>query len=384
VVYGPSDEIFIWWGHAALIVENTRWHYSRVFDWGIFSYPGDNFLQNFLNNQVQYNCAAESLDFQPYIDEDRDITVYTLDLDADQKERILAYAENSVLPENRYYNYHEFRDNCSTRIRDIIDIGTGGQFREWAARSPARFSIRQHIRRFTWFRPAWDWFLDFLMGQDLDAAITVWDEMFLPVEVGRHITGFSYTDSSGAGRRLVRSVEIVNSSRMRPPVLSAPPRRWPGDLLLGMLPAALVPGLRILRKKKPLAGRIARGVFQGLAGLAFGTLGFVLLYARSFMKNDYVRQNINLLFINPLLLAAAPLGMFAAVRRSVKPEKYLRILWAGAAAAGFLSLLLRVLPFFSQQNQAALALVLPTAALLGLSAEFRGEGHPGARRRFPF
>ncbi|MDR1443299.1 MAG: hypothetical protein LBI94_00290, partial [Treponema sp.] len=24
VVYGPSDEIFIWWGHAALIVENTR------------------------------------------------------------------------------------------------------------------------------------------------------------------------------------------------------------------------------------------------------------------------------------------------------------------------------------------------------------------------
>jgi hypothetical protein len=373
VVYGPSDEIFIWWGHAALIVENTRWGYSRVFDWGIFSYPSDNFLQDFLNNRVQYNSAVEFLDFQPYIDEDRDITVYTLDLEADQKERILAYAENNVLPENRYYNYHEFRDNCSTRIRDIIDLGTGGQFREWAAGMAARFSVRQHIRRFTWFRPAWDWFIDFLMGQDLDASITIWDEMFLPVEVGRHIVDFSYTDSAGASRRLVRSVEIFNSSRERPPILSAPQRRWPGDLLLGMLPAALVPGLRIMRKKKPLAGQIAWGVFQGLVGLALGILGFVLLYARFFMKNDYVQQNINLLFINPLLLAAAPLGMFTAVRRSIKPEKFLKVLWICVAAAGLLSLLLRVLPFFSQQNQATLALVLPAATLLGLGAEFRRE-----------
>ncbi|MDR1025441.1 MAG: DUF4105 domain-containing protein [Treponema sp.] len=379
VVFGPSDEIFIWWGHAALVVENTRWNYSRIFDWGIFSYPSDNFLQDFLNNQVQYNSAVEYLDFQPYIDEDRDITVYTLDLEADQKERILAYAENNVLPENRYYNYHEFRDNCSTRIRDIIDLGTGGQLKEWAAHSSGRFSIRQHIRRFTWFRPVWDWFLDFLMGRDLDAAITVWDEMFLPVEVGRHIVDFSYTDSTGASRRLVRSVEILNSSKERPPVLSAAPRRWPGDLLLGMLPAALVPGFRVLRKKKPLAGRIVWGVFQGIVGLALGILGFVLLYALYFMKNDYIQQNINLLFINPLLLAAAPLGLFAAARRmqSIKPEKCLKILWVCVAAAGLLSLLLRVLPFFSQQNQATLALVLPAAVLLSLGAEFRMEQIPG-------
>jgi hypothetical protein len=63
-------------------------------------------------------------------------------------------------------------------------MGTGGQFGEWAAGTPGRFSRRQHIRRFTWARPVWDWFLDFLMGQDLDEPVTVWDEMFLPVEVG--------------------------------------------------------------------------------------------------------------------------------------------------------------------------------------------------------
>ncbi|MDR0730791.1 MAG: DUF4105 domain-containing protein [Treponema sp.] len=376
VVYGPADDIFIWWGHAALIVENTRWNYSRVFDWGIFSYPSDDFLKDFLDNQVQYNCDVESLDFQPYIDEDRDIVVYTLNLEADAKEAILVYAEDNVRPENRYYNYHEFRDNCSTRIRDLIDMGTGGQFREWAGKTAARLSIRQHVRRFTWSRPVWDWFLDFLMGQDLDAPVTAWDEMFLPVEIGRNISDFSYTGSSGAERKLVSSVEIINASKKRPPILNVPLSRWPGALLAGLVPAALAAVLRLLRRKKPLAGRIAGGVFQGLAGLALGLLGCVLLYARFFMKNDYVRQNINLLFVNPLPLAALPLGILAAAGRvHAKPETCLRILWAYVAVVGLLTLLLRTLPAFFQQNQAVLALILPLAALLSLGA----EPHPDSR-----
>lgn len=370
-VYGPSDDIFIWWGHAALIVENTRWNYSRVFDWGIFSYPSDDFLSDFLRGQISYKSTVDSLNMQMYIDEDRDITVYTLDLGAEGKEHILRYVENNVLPENCYYDYHEFRDNCSTRIRDILDMGTGGQFREWAAKTPGRFSIRQHLRRFTWFRPAPDWFLDFLMGQDLDAPTTLWDEMFLPVEVGRGISDFTYTDSIGAEHKLVRSVELLNASKKRPPVLHAPPRRWPGDLLLGLLFAVLTAGLRGLAKKKPLAGRIAWGVFQSVLGLCLGITGCVLVYAWFFMKNDYIQQNINLLFLNPLLLAAVPLGILSAANKlkAVRPEKWLRILWTYTAAAGIFTQVLRVLPVFFQQNQSTAALVLPAAVVLSFGAE---------------
>jgi hypothetical protein len=366
-VFGPADEIFIWWGHAALIVENTRWNYSQVFDWGIFSYPGEDFLRDFLANLIRYNCSVESLNLEPYREEDRDIIVYTLDLEADKKELILAYAENNVLPENRYYNYHEFRDNCSTRVRDIIDMGTGGQFGEWAAGTPGRFSRRQHIRRFTWARPVWDWFLDFLMGQDLDEPVTLWDEMFLPVEMGRCISDFSYTDSSGAGRKLVKSVALLNASKERQPILSTVPSRWPGDLLLGLLAAALVQALRILGGKKPRAGRIVWGIFQSLAGLALGILGWILVYAQFFMKNDYIQQNINLIFVNPLPLLALPLGvMSAAGLTRFKPDKYLRVLWLVISGAGILSLLLRLFPAFFQQNQSTLALILPLTLLLSL------------------
>ncbi|MDR2186313.1 MAG: DUF4105 domain-containing protein, partial [Treponema sp.] len=226
-VYGPGDEIFIWWGHAALIVENTRWGYSHVYDWGIFFYPGDNFLEDFVRNLVRYKCTVELFDRDMYVKEDRDITVYTLNLDTEQKETILSYAENNVLPEHCYYDYHEFRDNCSTRIRDIIDMGTNGQFKELFGNTPGRFTFREQIRRFTWSRPFSDWYLDFLMGQDLDRPITAWDEMFLPAEIGRNIVDFRYLDSAGGERNLVSSVEVLNKTKERPPILNKPLTVWP-------------------------------------------------------------------------------------------------------------------------------------------------------------
>jgi hypothetical protein len=365
-VFGPSDDIFIWWGHAALIVENTRWGYSRVFDWGIFSYPSENFLDDFLNDRVSYRSTVDTLNYDMYIEEDRDITVYTLDLDGDAKERILDYAENNVLPENCYYDYHEFRDNCSTRIRDIIDMGTGGQFRETLANTPGRLSLRQHIRRYTWFRPFADWSLDFLMGQDLDEGVTVWEEMFLPVEIGRAIVDFQYLDSTGAGRKLVSSVEIINSSKNRPPVLNAPLRRWPGDLALALALALVLLCIDALRRKNPLAGRVLWGAAHSAAGLCGGAAGFVLFYGLFFMKNDYIQQNINILFLNPLLLAALPLGIFTAIGRParLKAESCLRLLWAGVFILGVLSLLVRTLPVFFQQNQTTLSVVLPAAFVL--------------------
>jgi hypothetical protein len=365
-VYGPSDEIFIWWGHAALVIENTRWNYSRVFDWGIFTYPGDSFLKEFLENQVRYKCTADPWDLDMYIEEDRDVTLYTLDLDTDKKEAILNYAENNVLPENCFYDYHELRDNCSTRIRDIIDMGTGGQLKKQFYDAPGRFSFRQHIRRFTWSKSFADWFLDFLMGQDLDAPITVWSEMFLPVEIGRNIAGFKYTGTSGVERPLVSSVEVINATKNRQPVLNAPLSRWPGDLILGLLLALLAAALHKQREKK--LGRILWGISQSLLGLALGLSGCVLVFGWFFMSNDYIQQNINLLFINPLLLAAVPLGILSATGKPrPKVEKCLHILWTYVFLAGLVTLAVKITPLFFQQNHAALALALPPAALYGLT-----------------
>jgi len=366
VIYGPYDPIFIWWGHAALIVHNTRWNFSRVFDWGIFSYPSDSFLQDFLLERVRYRSAVGGLNMRPYIAEDRDIIIYTLNLDRRAKEIMLAYAENSVLPENRYYDYHQFLDNCATRIRDIIDMGTKGQFRDFFENAPGRLTIRQHVRRFTWFRPFSEWFLCFMLGQVHDRQISAWDEMFLPVEIGRNIVNFSFIDYYGAERQLVSSVEIYYASRSRPPILHAPIPTWPFFLKGGFIIATLLFQVKAFRKKYPRSSRIILGLAHSFLGLFFGILGIVLIFGKFFMNNDYFRQNFNLLFINPLFLVIVPLGIFYALDKvsRINPERCLRIFWNCVLVLCGLTVIIRPLPFFFQQNYSVQGLIFPIALAL--------------------
>jgi hypothetical protein len=371
VVFGPSDEIFIWWGHAALIVENTRWGYSRVFDWGIFTYPSDSFLKDFISEKVRYKCTVGPLDMDSYVDEDRDIFVYTLNLERKGKQTILAYAEDIVLPEKSYYDYHEFHENCSTRVRDIIDMGTGGRLKAAFDGAPGRFSIRQHVRRYTWFRPFSDWFLSFLMGQNLDEKITVWEEMFLPVEIARNIAGFIYTDNSGLERKLVSSAQIFNTSKKRPPVLNEPLTTWPFALVAGAIAAVLFFFIKESGKKHPRPARILLGLSHSLLGLLFGGSGCVLVFSIFFMSNDYFQQNLNILFVNPLLLVITPLGVLAALNKPfrINPEKCLCIIWTCVFIAGSITVLLRALPFFFQQNQSVQGIILPVAFALSCIPE---------------
>jgi hypothetical protein len=364
-VFGPSDEIFIWWGHAALIVENTKWNISQVFDWGIFSYPSDSFLKDFIHEQVRYKCTVGYLYMDDYIEEDRDVTIYTLNLDRKAKEIILSYAEENIIPENCYYDYHEFRDNCATRIRDIVDMGTGGRLKTFFSGVPSRYTTRQHIRRYIWFRPFSDWFLNFLMGQNLDEKITSWDEMFLPVEIARNIVDFTYTDDSGVERKLVESVQVFYTSKERPPILNKPLVIWPFALTFGLIAAALLFSIKVLCKRYSVCGRILLGVIQSFLGLFFGGSGCVLVFG-FLMKNDYFQQNMNILFVNPLLLFNVPLGILYAANKHflINPEKLLRIIWSCVFITGSITVILQILPFFYQQNQSVLGVFLPVSFAL--------------------
>jgi hypothetical protein len=370
-VIGPSDKIFIWWGHAALIVEYTQWNFSRIYDWGIFTYPSDSFLKDFIGENVRYKCTMGIFDLESYINEDRDVIVYTLNLDRKAKKTIMDFADNNVLPDNCYYDYHEFRDNCATRIRDIINMGTGGQLKAAFDNAPGRFSIRQHVRRYTWFRPFSDWFLSFMMGQNLDEKITVWDEMFLPAEIARNIADFTYSDDSGAEHKLVSSAQLINASKKRPPILNKPLTIWPFVLTASLITAALFFFIKKLSKVHPRPARILLGLSQSILGLIFGGSGCVLVFGMFFMSNDYFRQNFNILFVNPLLLVIAPLGVMSALNKPfrINPEKCLCIIWTYVFIAGSITVLLRTLPFFFQQNQSVQGIILPVAFALSYIPE---------------
>jgi hypothetical protein len=305
-----------------------------------------------------------------YINTNRDVILYTLDVPPENREKVRQFVEESILPENRYYLYHHFKDNCSTRIRDIIDLAVDGEFKNQFGDEPGRYTLRQHVRRHTWFSPFSDWLLNFLMGQNIDTPITIWEEMFLPSEVARRIHDFPYTDSYGVSRPLVSGVETVNKSYGRPPVLEVPRRQWPRELIFSLTLAVLLGFLFYIQSKFTAFGQVALGVFHCLAGIIFGGAGVALFFMSLFTEHDYTFHNINLLFGNPLLLLAIPMGIRYAssvnYNRRLKPEFTLRLLWLLVAIGVIASMFIKLSPRFWQQNLTEQMLMLPIALVLSL------------------
>jgi hypothetical protein len=376
-VIGPGDEIYFSWGHIGLVVEDNLTGQSMFYDWGVFSFENENFFYNFAFGRLLYTCMVTwaEFNFDYYIQNNRDITLYTLNLPAGKKEEVLRFAENNVLPENCDYYYHNFRDNCATRIRDVIDMAVDGQFSAEFAGAPGRYTIRQHVRRHTWANPFFDWLLSFLMGQDIDRPVTVWDEMFLPSEIASDILDFRYTDSGGVERKLVSSVEEVYRSSGRPAVLEVPHRQWPAELLASLAFSGLLV-FSYLRWGKKKGYTVFIGITQSLLGLFFGGAGALLFFMTFFTNHDYTFHNSNILFVNPLLFSGVPLGLLFAFSGSAKKRYasalFLRTLWIYVLLCGLLAMAVKLSPAFYQQNQVDLALVLPfTLSLVFIMTKLR-------------
>jgi len=371
-VMGPGDELYFWWGHIGLMIDNARTGQSRFYDYGLFSFENDHFFLNFAFGRLWYSSGVTPSEYNvaTYLYTNRDVVLYTLDLPPEKREEIRQYAERSILPENRDYLYHHFKHNCTNPILSMIDIATNGQFRERYINEPGRFTLRQHVRRHTWFSPFFDWVLSFWMGQDIDTPITVWDEMFLPGEIATCISEFEYTDSNGVSRPLVSLKEVINLSQGRPPVLDSPRIQWPRELAFSLFVSLVLGALFYLQSRSPAAGQVALGITHSLLGLFFGGMGLILFFMSTFTSHDYTYHNANLFFANPLLLAAFPLGIRYAVSRNynsrLRSEFILRLLWLLVVLGIFVSMLIKLLPQFWQDNLTDQMLMLPIALVLSL------------------
>ena len=366
---GPGDELYFWFGHIGLVIEDRITGQARFFDWGVFSFETENFFYNFAFGRLLYSCMASRADsnYREYIRTNRDITLYTLNLSPGKKEEVLRFAENNVLPENRDYYYHQFNDNCATRIRDILDLAVDGQLKAQFADIPGRFSFRQHVMRHTWFSPFFEWIINFLLGQGIDRPITVWDEMFLPSEIAMRITDFRYTGPDGESRPLVSAVEVLNRSKGRPAVLDVPRLQWPRELAASLFFCGILVFLyKLLGKRKGF--KVFLGILQSLLGLFFGIAGSALFFMSFFTNHDYTFHNSNILFVNPLFFAAIPLGLSFAFTGNEKKRFFaaslLRAFWTYVLLGGILTMVIKLSPAFYQQNQITQALVLPIALVM--------------------
>lgn len=255
---GVGDELFSAFGHAAICVTDEREPRGRCYNYGTadFSTPVPltwSFIRGRALFWVSTTDTAHMLHY--YFVTGRAVWRQTLSLPPDEAARVAAELAASAEEGAKYYRYHHFDDNCTTRIRDIVDRATGGRLsRERAGRGK---TFRQWAREGF----AGDWPLlaavDLLLGRSSDRVTDSWQAMFLPSELRAEL----------AHRFAAPPVLIV----------AGKPRAAPGATWLGvaayvvagaLLALAIVFGARV--------GRRARSAALVGTGLMLGLLGTIL------------------------------------------------------------------------------------------------------------
>jgi len=347
VTVGPGNELYLWFGHTGLILEERETGRAVFYDFGNFSFKADHFYRNFAMGRLIYSSVGVSAGaYLNYITrENRDVTVQTLNLPAEKKVEMAAYLQWKVQPENNTYLYHHYLDNCSTRIRDLIDQALDGQLHE-ATDIPAGTDFRRSFRRFSGHNFWADWFLSFLQGRTIDRPIQVWDTMFLPRELMRQVSALTVETPDGP-RPLVENTEVLVTADGRSETPAEPVSNFLPAVLYGLLTGlfllAVQKGALSGSRKIRTLSRIGTDLILIPLSLTGGLLYFMIL----FTNHQVTYENINMMVIHPLYFLIPVLQMHG---RKKIAQTGIRLFWQIQSVLYLLMVLINLLPSFRQGN----------------------------------
>jgi hypothetical protein len=368
LTFGPGDETFSKFGHDAIWVHDPAQPARRrdlVFNYGTFRFDSPWLILDFLKGKLNYWLSVSTLErtLAAYRAANRSVSAQELALSDEQVGAITAFLSENVKPENASYRYDYYRDNCATRIRDVIDRHLSGKLRA-ASAGRARLTYREHTRRLTVGAPALFFALDLALGPLIDRPVSEWDEMFLPARVAAKLDQLT-TDR---GEPLVRRRLSLFEARRPPPREDAPGFRW-GWLLLGCMIGGT---LGVLGRVERGWARAGLAVGLGALGLLAGILGLLLLVLWLLTDHEVTYWNQNVLLC-PIWALALPLLARDFARTSPRHAGLMMRLVGTAAASALLALVLRALPG-GQQTGPALSFFLPQWLGAGLAVWLRIGG----------
>jgi hypothetical protein len=360
---GTGQAVWMMFGHNAILIHDNVSGADTVFNWGAFDFKQPRFIPRFLQGRMLYSAAGDSLAwiYLAYRYMNRWARAQELDLTATQKDSVLKQIQWYMRPENVNYRYDYFFDNCSTRVRDIIDNAVHGQMKA-QAQGLTGTTYRSHALRLMQTNFPLMVGVDIGLGRPADRELTKWTEMFLPKQLHDFVATLQIKDSTGASRPLVRSERTLVEST-RPPEPDAPPTLWPWFLGAGLLMAALFTWLNVSGKR-----RTAAIVFTTFAVVA-GILGLLLTLLWTVTDHVSAHANENLLLFNPLwLILAFPL---ASATWKGRPSLWAERLAMTVAALGAVGLVMHIIRLSAQDNLALIFLALPPALAISFATRRR-------------
>ena len=347
----PGTASYELYGHTAIRARSEKDSFDIVFNYGLFNFNQPHFVWHFVLGECDYMVGSELYPYFEYAYKIRgsSITEQVLNLYPVEAKELLQALEENCRPENCTYRYNIFRENCTTKARDIIESHIYGNLRY--PMRPRRFTIRQMLHQFTAGSPWDEAGNDLLLGAEVDTLLTERNETFLPIYM------MWYADSILIERGYMRFVPFVSERRV---ILEANPEVQqlvaeqeptfpiaPTLLFWALLVLALLLAVWETRARRIVWGvDLVLMLLQGLAGV-------LLLFMALFSTHPAVGSNWQVWVLNPLPLFFLP----AVVRADIRRESCVYHVISAAILVLFL-----LLSFFIPQDFTSL--IYPLALLL--------------------
>lgn len=313
----PGEELYSLFGHSAFRVRDPQKHIDLVYNYGTFAFNED-FYFNFSMGRLNYRLSIQPFPnfMYEYDYYERGVVEQVLDLDSAQVQKIYEFLNWNFLPENRYYLYDFFYDNCSSKLGDVLEENLGPGL-VWAdLKEESEPSFRQLIDRYLIYHPWGDFGIDLGLGLPCDKVPNAKEYTFLPDKLME-----AYDHAKLHGKPLISHKHDLLTARglqAHFSLLDPIPLFW-----MLFLMVAIISGLG-WRKKR---------LFRGLDVFLFvvtGALGALIFFLWFITDHTATANNFNMLWAWPTHILAIPLLFFDNTRK---------LYWLAYAAVLFISLI---------------------------------------------
>jgi hypothetical protein len=383
---GPGDAVWEKFGHNAIWIHDSARNTDVAYNWGLFDFEASDFMSRFLKGDMRYWMGGfdQKATVQFYKEANRSVIAQELNLTPSQRTKLARFVEWNALPENRFYRYNYYLDNCSTRVRDVINRALGGTLKPQMESGVGGLTYRSETQRLTQSDlPVYTGTM-LGLGQPVDHKLTGWQLAFIPGRLSEMLRDAEISDGTGKFVPLIKSEDTLFAAS-RPPEPRADELHTLSFFFTGCLLFAIITGLAQLANARRgwwqpvfLVAASLSSLIIGLAGSGLVALWLMTNHIHSFSNENVLQANPLSLVLGVVILTQFRMRRQGTVNEPFVRPRILRLAWA-IVALSVLGLALKILPAFYQQNLQIIALLLPLH--LGIALALAGGSIVPARFR---
>jgi hypothetical protein len=189
----PGQDLYALFGHNAMRITDSSSGTDVIYNWGTFDFNEPGFYIKFMRGKLLYFLSPDRVqDFvYAYQYEGRSVTEQELDISCADKIKIKKAVELNMIGNNRFYKYDFLFDNCTTRIRDIIEKSVNG-IKVSGSMVPEGTTFRNMLHSYLdkGSQPWSKFGIDILLGSRIDKPVTNNQAMFLPEYLMKAVDSF--------------------------------------------------------------------------------------------------------------------------------------------------------------------------------------------------